>query len=236
VDLDDEAAPPHVVAAFVLANGSPRIEGSYALEPQAGTPGPPWVYVWVNVLGQPLNVLPRSPSEASNTPVRSAGQATQREATEKFGVDRSTVVHICRIAKQGALDALAASVPGRPGQSAEQAELAAARKEIERLRATVTEQAVTVHLHQANRVGTDRRPGPAPGGRHRQGRSARPGLARRHGGWSARRASAALGLEHTRLLRRQSFSRQRRATQLVTTGVPTPFGVERHGDPAAGGG
>jgi transposase-like protein len=48
-------------------------------------------------------------------------QATQREAAERFGVDRSTVVHICRTAKQGALDALAASVPGRPGQSPEQA-------------------------------------------------------------------------------------------------------------------
>lgn len=76
------------------------------------------------------------------------GQATQREAAEKFGVDRSTVVHVCRVAKQGALDALAASVPGRPGQSPEQAELAAARQEIERLRATVTEQAVSLHLHQ----------------------------------------------------------------------------------------
>src|SRR5215207_6344216 len=76
------------------------------------------------------------------------GHATQREAAERFGVDRSTVVHICRTAKQGALDALAASVPGRPGVSAEQAELVAAREEIERLRATVTEQAVTLHLHQ----------------------------------------------------------------------------------------
>ena len=75
-------------------------------------------------------------------------QATQREAAEKFGVDRSTVVSICRTAKQGALDALAAAVPGRPGQSAEAAELAAARAEIDRLRATVTEQAVTLHLHQ----------------------------------------------------------------------------------------
>lgn len=75
-------------------------------------------------------------------------QATQREAAERFGVDRSTVVHICRVAKQGALDALAASVPGRPGQSPEAAELAAAREEIERLRATVTEQAVSLHLHQ----------------------------------------------------------------------------------------
>jgi len=75
-------------------------------------------------------------------------QATQREAAEKFGVDRSTVVHICRTAKQGALDALAASVPGRPGQSPEAAELVAAREELERLRATVTEQAVALHLHQ----------------------------------------------------------------------------------------
>ncbi len=75
-------------------------------------------------------------------------QATQREAAEKFGVDRSTVVHICRTAKQGALDALAASVPGRAGQSPEAAELVAAREELQRLRATVTEQAVALHLHQ----------------------------------------------------------------------------------------
>jgi transposase-like protein len=75
-------------------------------------------------------------------------QATQREAAEKWGVDRSTVVSICRTAKQGALDALAAAVPGRPGVSAEAAALAEARAEIERLRATVTEQAVTLHLHQ----------------------------------------------------------------------------------------
>ena len=74
------------------------------------------------------------------------GQATQREAAERWKVDRSTVVHICRVAKQGALDALAASVPGRPGQTGEQAAMAAAREEIERLRATVTEQAVVIHL------------------------------------------------------------------------------------------
>jgi len=75
-------------------------------------------------------------------------QATQREAAERWGVDRSTVVGVCRTAKQGALDALASAVPGRPGRSPEQAELEAARAEIDRLRATVTEQAVTLHLHQ----------------------------------------------------------------------------------------
>jgi transposase-like protein len=75
-------------------------------------------------------------------------QATQREAAERWQVDRSTVIGICRTAKQGALDALAGVVPGRPGRTAEQIELQAARAEIERLRATVTEQAVVLHLHQ----------------------------------------------------------------------------------------
>ncbi len=76
------------------------------------------------------------------------GQSTQREAAEQYGVDRSTVVTACRVAKQGALDALAAAVPGRPGVSREQGALDAARVEIERLRATVTEQAVALHLHE----------------------------------------------------------------------------------------
>jgi hypothetical protein len=75
------------------------------------------------------------------------GQATQREAAAKWKVDRSTVVHVTKVAKQCALDALAASVPGKkPGQSAEAAELEIARAEIERLRATVAEQAMVIHL------------------------------------------------------------------------------------------
>ena len=76
------------------------------------------------------------------------GQGSQREVADRLGVDRSTVVTACRVARQGALDALSASVPGRPGQSREAAELAAAKAEIERLRATVTEQAVALHLHE----------------------------------------------------------------------------------------
>ena len=75
-------------------------------------------------------------------------QCTQREAAERWGVDRSTVVHVCRVAKRGALDALAASVPGRPGQSPQDAALAAAAVEVKRLRATVAEQAVALHLHE----------------------------------------------------------------------------------------
>ena len=76
------------------------------------------------------------------------GQATQREAADRYGVDRSTVVTACRVARQGALDALAAAVPGRPGVSRERAALEDARAEIERLRSTVTEQAVALQLHE----------------------------------------------------------------------------------------
>ena len=77
------------------------------------------------------------------------GQSTQGEAADKYSVNRMTVNAICKTAKQGALDALAgASAVGRPGKSPEAVELEAARKEIERLRATVTEQAVALHLHQ----------------------------------------------------------------------------------------
>ena len=76
------------------------------------------------------------------------GQATQGEAASKYKVDRSTVVTVCRTAKQGALDALAASVPGRRGQSAEQVRVAELEAEVERLRATITEQAVALHLHE----------------------------------------------------------------------------------------
>lgn len=43
------------------------------------------------------------------------------------------MTHICRVAK---LDALSVSVPGRPGMTAEAAELTAAREEVMRLRAT----------------------------------------------------------------------------------------------------
>lgn len=76
------------------------------------------------------------------------GQATQSEAASRYKVDRSTVVTVCRTAKQGALDALAASVPGRRGQSAEQQRVAELEAEVERLRATITEQAVALHLHE----------------------------------------------------------------------------------------
>ncbi|WP_246133652.1 helix-turn-helix domain-containing protein [Mycobacterium helveticum] len=75
------------------------------------------------------------------------GQSTHREAADKWKVDRSTVTTICRTAKQGALAALSAR-PGRPGKSPEQVEMEELRTECERLRATVAEQAVALHLHE----------------------------------------------------------------------------------------
>src|SRR5699024_9455242 len=74
--------------------------------------------------------------------------ATQRELAEKYGVDRTTIRSICATAKQGALDALAASAPGRRGKTAEQIELEDVRAENERLKATICEQAVALHLEQ----------------------------------------------------------------------------------------
>lgn len=73
--------------------------------------------------------------------------ATQREIAEKYKIDRSTIQGICKTAKQGALDALASSAPGRPRQtSPEAAELAAARERIARLEKTIAEQAMQLHL------------------------------------------------------------------------------------------
>lgn len=75
------------------------------------------------------------------------GQFTHREAAAKWRIDRSTVTTICRVAKEGALAALSAT-PGRPGKSPEQVELEDARAELEELRATITAQAVELHLYR----------------------------------------------------------------------------------------
>ncbi|WP_210419996.1 hypothetical protein, partial [Mycobacterium helveticum] len=80
-------------------------------------------------------------------------QYTQREAAEKRRVDRCTVSTICRTVKQAALNALPAR-PSRPGKTGEQSELEEARAESERLRATVAEQAVVLHLHEGKSNGS----------------------------------------------------------------------------------
>ncbi len=168
-----------------------------------------------------------------------AGEA-QREAAAKFGVETcSTVVHVCKTAKQGALDALAASVPGRrPGQSPEQAELAAARAEIERLRATVTEQAVELHLHKG-KIALGLTAGPVPASAWTppsRPAAARPDRARdqRGGMVKQRQTAAALGIEHVRLLRWQASCRGRRLQDARPGPDQAPHalaGARARGDP-----
>jgi len=62
-------------------------------------------------------------------------------AAERWDLDPTTIMRIRRVAREGALGALAQSRPGRR-QDGEDAELAAARAEIARLSETVKEQAI----------------------------------------------------------------------------------------------
>jgi transposase len=74
------------------------------------------------------------------------GEYTISEAADRSGVDRSTVMKLRTVARQGALDALAASRPGvRPGGDADP-ELVAARAEIARLSEALKEMGVRLML------------------------------------------------------------------------------------------
>jgi len=73
------------------------------------------------------------------------GEVSIAEAADRTGVDRSTIMKLRTVAKEGALDALSASRPGaRSGKP--DPELQAARAEIARLAETVKEQAVELIL------------------------------------------------------------------------------------------
>lgn len=69
-------------------------------------------------------------------------QLTQAEAAVRWGVDPTTVMKLRRVAREGALTALAAARPGRPRQPEEDTELAAAKAEVARLGEAVKELAV----------------------------------------------------------------------------------------------
>ena len=70
-----------------------------------------------------------------------SGELSQRAAAERWDLDPTTIMRIRRVAREGALGALAQSRPGRR-RDGEDAELAAARAEIARLSETVKEQAI----------------------------------------------------------------------------------------------
>jgi transposase len=75
-----------------------------------------------------------------------SGAGSQRAVADKWRIDRTTVAHVCKVAKQGALDALAANRPGRPGKTAAELALEDAQAEVARLRETIAEQAIELHL------------------------------------------------------------------------------------------
>ncbi|WP_185732123.1 hypothetical protein [Actinomyces bowdenii] len=64
------------------------------------------------------------------------------QAASQAEADRSTIIRLRQVAKDGALTALAASKPGARGKSARDAELEQAHAEIERLSEAVKELAV----------------------------------------------------------------------------------------------
>jgi transposase-like protein len=73
------------------------------------------------------------------------GESTISEAADRAGVDRSTVMKLRTVAKQGASEALAASSPGVKAGGVDP-ELAEARAEIARLSEALTEMGVRLML------------------------------------------------------------------------------------------
>ncbi len=72
-------------------------------------------------------------------------EMTQGEAADRWQVDRSTIMRIRSVAKEGALAALSQSRPGRPAKQRD-VELEAANAEIARLGEAVKELAVKLML------------------------------------------------------------------------------------------
>lgn len=74
------------------------------------------------------------------------GEVTIGQAATEAGVDRSTIIRVRQVAKDGALAALAASKPGTAGKSVQDVELEKANAEIDRLSEAVKELAVKLTL------------------------------------------------------------------------------------------
>lgn len=73
------------------------------------------------------------------------GETTIGEAADRTGVDRSTITRLRDVARQGALEALARSRPGKRDKQRD-VELLEARAEAERLRKALAEMAVKLTL------------------------------------------------------------------------------------------
>jgi hypothetical protein len=67
------------------------------------------------------------------------GEWSTVEAAARSGIDRTTVMALRNVAKNGAISALQASVPGRHRNPAEESELARLKAENARLQDTIVE-------------------------------------------------------------------------------------------------
>src|SRR5437867_3708690 len=70
------------------------------------------------------------------------GQLTAVDAAAEAGVDRSTIMTLRKVAKDGAIAALQASKPGRRPSAQEVSEVAGLKAEVARLQGVIVEQAV----------------------------------------------------------------------------------------------
>jgi transposase-like protein len=70
------------------------------------------------------------------------GEQTTNQAAAQAGVDRSTIMTLRKVARDGAIAALQASRPGKPRDAREATELARLTAENARLQATIVEQAI----------------------------------------------------------------------------------------------
>jgi len=79
------------------------------------------------------------------------GETTVGDAAAKARVDRSTISKLREVARQGALDGLAQSRPGRRDKSRD-IELEAARADADRLRTALAEMAVKLTLAEGKEL------------------------------------------------------------------------------------
>ncbi len=145
------------------------------------------------------------------------GQGSQREIADKWNVERSTVVHVVKLAKDGALERLAGSRPGGRESPAIDVALEDALAENERPRETITKQATSYICTREKGVGADR---PSPGWTP----TSRPdcstwSITPSRAGWSTRRACGVLQCNPIRLSR---WRHRRDAGVSLDAGRPGP--------------
>ena len=103
----------------------------------------------------------------------------QREVADRWGIDRSTVVHIVKTAREGALERLAASRPGRPASPRSSWRSRTRTRKWSGCGRRSPSRRWSCTCFGEKEAGTDRRPGPRACGCRHQARAAHPGRPRR---------------------------------------------------------